>query len=201
MTRTYPVILFLTFVFISTIKVNAQFTPSQTRISTPYGPRTITTYQHSPLMRYGNIPADISQKYSFTIVLLNDSLVMDRGRININDSIHSITFKEKGTKTIYRPSETKELYRIMFDGTKFTGIPKDTCWLFKTEPGKINLYSCVAEKGVDLVTAIQSGDDGPIENITKARVIELVKLYPRLLALAEKGKLVKALRGYNKMKE
>jgi len=178
--------------------VNAQFAPSSMRISTPYGPRTIPTYQHSPMMLYRGGAGNPSIKYKFTVVLINDSIVKDKGRINIYDSVHSITFKDHGEKKTYKPSDTRELFRLTPEGMKLSGIPSDTCWLFKTETGKINLYSCIAEPGTDMVTAMQTGEDAGIESLDKEKVMELVKQYPRLLKMAEKGKLVKALRGYNK---
>lgn len=108
----------------------------------------------------------------------------DEGRINIYDSVHSIIFKEKGIKQTYKLSETKELFRITPDGMKMSGIPNDTCWLFKTEVGKVNLFSCIAEPNTDLITAMQIGNDAPIEKLDKREVIDLVKEYPRLLKFA-----------------
>lgn len=192
--------LFFFFLLCVTFSATAQFHSVPTRINTPYGPRTITTYQYSPTMQY-NGNRNPSQKYTFTVVLLNDSTITDKGRIKITDSIHSITFKEKGNKTTFKPFETKELYRFVSKGVKLSGIPADTCWLFKTEEGRVNFYSCVAELGTDLVTAIQIGDDSPITTLDKQKVMDIVSQYPRLLKLAKKNKLVKALRKYNNIQE
>lgn len=190
--------IFIAFFLGSIADIKAQFAPSSMRINTPYGPRTIQTYQHSPMMYYRGGSGNPSIKYEFTVVLTNDSIVKDKGRINIHDSVHSITFKEKGTKQTYKPSETKELFRITPDGMKMSGMPNDTCWLFRTEVGRVDLFSCIAEPKTDMITAMQVGSDTPVEKLDKQRVIDLVKKYPRLLKFAEKGKLVKALRGYNK---
>lgn len=189
---------FLLLCMLVTSSVSAQFVPVRTNINTPYGTRSITTYQYSPMRLYGG-SSNPSLKYNFTVVLLNDSVVKDRGRIDITDSVHSITFKEGKTKVTYTPGQTKELYRITVDGEKMSGIPADTCWLFKTEKGRVNLYSCVAEPGTSLITALQVGQDGPVESLTRERVIAIVKDHPSLLKLAQKDKLVRALRAYNKL--
>jgi hypothetical protein len=105
--------------------------------------------------------------YDFTVVLINDSIIKDKGRINIYDSVHSITFKEKGKKETYKPSDTKELFRITPDGMKISGVPNDSCWLFKTEIGKVNLFSCIAEPNTEMITAMQVGNEAPVEKLDK----------------------------------
>jgi hypothetical protein len=81
--------------------------------------------------------------YDFTVVLINDSIIKDKGRINIYDSVHSP------------------------DGMKISGVPNDSCWLFKTEIGKVNLFSCIAEPNTEMITAMQVGNEAPVEKLDK----------------------------------
>lgn len=178
------------------LNATCQFSPMRSTISTPGGKVPITYNVYTPGF-YGNSGVT-SNKYIFTVVLLNDSLVQGRTKINIKDSIRSVTFRKRKTKIIYKPTDTKQLYRITPKGDKIIGIPNDSCWLFKTGKGKINFFSYLAEPGTEAIIAMQVGDEGPIVPIQKKQVLLIVNEYPDLIKQAEKGKLIKALRGFNK---
>jgi hypothetical protein len=70
-------------------------------------------------------------------------------------------------------------------------------WLFKSESGRINAYSFLAEKGMDYLIAIQQGDEGPIVPLTKDNLLPMVGNDARLIKLVEKGKLMKAVQIFN----
>ena len=125
-----------------------------------------TSYIPSP--RYNNGNSNISAKYDFHFVLKNDSTFNATTRINITtDEDNSITVKIRKVKTTLFPEDTKSISRTTYDGQLLTGIPADSCWLFKTMSGKINTYSYLAEPGLDYVIAIQEGDQGKIVPLTK----------------------------------
>jgi len=124
------------------VSTQAQYSPPmpvRSTISTPYGNVPYTYYIPGVPMHYGN--TQISYKHPFTIILKNDSVVSDNVRINISEKQHSIKVKINKAEASYKPEHTKEIYRILPDGRKLTGIPADSCWLFKANAGKINSYS------------------------------------------------------------
>jgi hypothetical protein len=183
------------FVFISVYSRNifAQFITVPTKMSTPRGTITIPTQRYTPM--YYNYQNG-NRKHDFTIVLLNDSVVQAKTKINIGDSIHTLEWGKKENKTIIRPSETKEIYR-MDDGKKITGIPADSCWLFLVDDGKIKTYSITSETDYPLIQYMQKNETGPIMLLTKENMLEMVKDNEKASKLAEKGKLLKAISVYN----
>ena len=139
-------------------------------------------------------------KYNFTVVISDDSTITSRAKIDITDKQHAIPMKvKKGVKRSIFPKETKELYRILPSGKKLSGIPADSCWLFKSVTGKINVYSSLAELGYTYITAIQNGDDGPIVPLTKKNLEAIIGTpeNPRVLKLLEKNKLSQAIELFN----
>jgi hypothetical protein len=102
---------------------------------------------------------------------------------------------EWGKKRI-KPRDTKQLICIFSDGSRIVGFPADSCWLFKVVKGKINGYSFLPIKSQN-ITAIQAGDNAPIIPLTLSNLLPLIAEDPKAKALAQKGKLVKALNSYN----
>jgi hypothetical protein len=179
----------------------AQFgMPMTNTIRTPHGPVKITTYQpmastHMP-MYYGNAGVT-SVRYKFTIVLKNDSTITAYTKINTTDKTHTVKVKAKKESKIILPADTKEIYRINASGKKFSGMPTDSCWLFLSAKGKINTYSYLAEYGTLYAIAIQEGEDGPIQPLTKDNLMAMVGDDPRIKKMIEIGKYGKAIETYN----
>jgi len=167
-------------------------------IRTPYGNVKSSMHVPAPWMngyQYNDIE---SRKYLFTVVLRGGSTFVGKGRINITDSVHSITLKNDQESRVFYPYETTEIYRLGRDGEKITGIATDSCWLFKTDTGRINFYSFVAEPGTPFITAIERAGTGEILPFYAYYVKEMVAENEKALKLAKKGKLYKALIEYNK---
>jgi hypothetical protein len=176
------------------ISSKAQFS-TPTTIKTPYGNRTIWT--PGPGMRFPNYNQGfVNRKHNFTIVLLNDSSFEVKAKINIEDSVNSIKWGKSEEQHTIVPSETKEIYRTGVNG-KIRGIPKDSCWLFLIKPAKISTYSISSEMDNPLINFIQKGDDGEILPLLAINVEDMVSDNEKALALAKKGKLLKAIQKYN----
>lgn len=182
---------------LSITSVHAQYVPVPSTIRTPYGNVNTTTYQYMP-MYHGYGTGSMSLKHEFKIMLKNDSLITVNSRIDIQDSVHFIKYKVKGTQHVIKPEDTKEIYRYS-SGKKIMGIPTDSCWLFKADEGKINSYSYVAEEGLAYVVAIQDGDVGEIVPLTKDNLMYIIgDVDDKLMRLIEKHKFNKAIELFNK---
>lgn len=191
----------LTFASVIAIGCYAQFgsVPMNQTIRTPYGNQTITTYQHMPMYYYGNRQASV--KHTFTIVLSGDSSVTTNTKINISEKQHTMRVKTPVGKRTLFPSNTQEIYRITAMGKKLTGIPADSCWLFKVASGAINSYSHLAEEGYVYVIAIQNGNDAPIVPITRKNLEAILgeTIDPKVKKLIDKNNLTSAIERYNKL--
>ena len=192
-----PCLLFAYLIF-CTIKSNGQFVTVPTKISTPYGKVTIPTRQYAPWMHFNNGSAFSNPKYKFYIVLLNDSLVEAKARINIDDSINTLEWGKKEKKVVIKPTETKEIYRIDNFGKKISGIPHDSCWLFLVDTGRIRTYSVTSDIDYPLIGYIQKGKDEPILPLTKDNLLVMVAGNEKASRLAEKENLKRAINVYNK---
>jgi hypothetical protein len=176
--------------------VLAQFqVPVSTRMNTPYGPVTTTTYHNMPMFYGGGVT---SNKYAFTIILKNDSVIVTKTKIELG-KVHSVKVKRKGEKIEIKPEDTKELARLTYSGAVLKGIPADSCWLFRCGKGKINTYSSLAEEGTGYTVAIQDGENGPIVPLNKKNLENMIPVGSdeKIMKLIEKGKLVKAIDAYN----
>src|SRR5690606_1290221 len=169
--------------------------PVTTQILTPYVNLPHTYYVPS-VYRYYNL-GGISQKYEFTVVLTNEEELTFKAAIKLNDSIHSLTYKKRGEKRVITPQETREVFRLTRDGKRITGIPTDSCWLFKVVEGRINGYSYLASESAEYLSAFQVGD-GEILSLTKENLLPIVKDDPKRVKWVEKGRLGKAIVHYNK---
>lgn len=106
---------------------------------------------------------------------------------------------KKGVMRNIFPKETKEIYRILPSGKKFSGIPADTCWLFPAATGKINGYTDLPREGCLHLIAIQLGDS-PILPLTRKNMEAMIGpvTNPKLIELLDKGNLSEAVRQYNR---
>jgi hypothetical protein len=128
-----------------------------------------------------NFPIDLKgpradEYHNFTIVLKNDSIVTVKNLIHVEKDLDYITVKRRNKRIKIYPADTKELFWTQEEtGKKVTGVPTDSCWLFKTAEGRINAYSPKAELGNSLIVAIQKGEDSPIIPITKDILMKMVE--------------------------
>jgi hypothetical protein len=183
-----------------TFTASSQYMPART-ISTPYGPARLPAMgSPTPMRFYSYNYGPYSVRYSFTIVLKNDSTINAKTKIELKEDKDQVTIKNGKSKTVFTPSDTKSIYRITATGEKLTGIPADTCWLFKSKAGKINAYSAIAEPGLSYISAIQLGDDGPILPINKENLLEMVQENEKAVQYVEKKKLTKAIEVFNEVK-
>jgi hypothetical protein len=63
--------------------------------------------------------------------------------------------------------------------------------------GKIIAYSSLAEYTYDYVTAVQQHEGAPILPLRKETLRLMVGDDPKILALIDRGKLIRALKAYN----
>jgi hypothetical protein len=189
--------LFLTNLFAFPIAGFSQFVTVPTKINTPYGKVTVPTQQYAPWMHHNNYSGYSNQKHRFHIVLLNDSIIEAKASINISDSVHYLEWGKREKKTIIKPAETKEIYRMDFYNKKITGIPHDSCWLFPVDTGKIRTYSIVSDIDYPLIAYIQEGNEKPILPLAKENLLPMVSGNKKAIKLAEKEKLLKAIDVYN----
>jgi len=179
-----------------TLTASGQFVSVPTKVSTPRGNVTVPTQVYLPMYHnYSNRPTN--KKHVFTIVLLNDSTLEAKAKINISDSVHSLKWGKKENERIIMPSDTKEIYRIADDGRKITGLPRDSCWIFLVEEGRIRKYSITSETDYPTVAFIQKEGIGSIVSLTKENLLGMVGDNERAVSLAKKGKLLKAIDLYN----
>lgn len=176
--------------------------PITTPMQTPYGNVPYTNFVVQPRYNFktSNKYSANSMTYEFRVVLKNDSSFSSKAKINLKDGKHhTIVIKGKKEKIAFSPSDTKSVSRVTMEGVKIPGIPADSCWLFKTYTGKINVYSFLAELGTAYAIAIQDGADGTIKPLTKENLLEIVEYdNPKVHELIEKGNLIEAIKLYNK---
>ena len=172
----------------------AQFSTPMT-IKTPYGNRTIYT-PGTGMKFYNYNQGFVNRKHTFTVVLLNDSTFEVKAKINIEEDVNSIKWGKGGQQHIIVPSQTKEIYRNGINA-KIRGIPRDSCWLFLIKEGKISTYSVSSEMDNPLINYIQKGEGGEILPLQNMNVEGMVMDNEKALALAKKGKLLKAIEKYN----
>lgn len=169
--------------------------PQTTTIRTPYGNVNHTTCTRMPMYNYG-ATGPISNKYDFYIVFKDSTQEVTRTRISL-DSINTVTIKEKKDERVVKPSETKELYRILPNGMRFSGQPADSCWLFLCYKGKINAYSNLAEEDLTYAIAIQKGTD-PIVPLTATELEKMIDSNdPKMDKLLKRRKYSQVIKAYN----
>lgn len=176
----------------------AQF--NTTTIRTPYGNTKVMTYTPQRLNYYGQGAITETSKYEFTVVLQGDTTIVAKAKIDLSTTPDTMRIKVNGKKRDIVPSETKEVFRVMPDGYKLSGIPTDSCWLFNViDRKKINAYSDNPVRGYMYVIAIQSGDDGVILPLTIDNLKKLIGETddPKLLKMIEKKKVLSALARFN----
>lgn len=172
------------------------YIPVTTTIKTPHGNVNQVNYINDRTYSYRNAPTE-TMTFDLKIVLLNDSVLSEDSKINFSEHVHFITVKHGKTKTIIKPSETKEVYRYSSTGRKIAGIPVDTCWLFLVGKGKINSYSQFPYEAYPVIVAIQTAS-GPIVPLNKKNLLVMMDTNDvKLLRLIDRHKFDKAINLYN----
>jgi len=148
-------------------------------------------------MRFPNYSQGfVNRKHNFTIVLLNDSSFEVKAKINIEDSVNSIKWDKGEEHRTITPSETKEIYRSSIKG-KIRGVPRDSCWIFLVEKGKISTYSVSSDiENYPMINYIQKSD-GDIVSLNSTSLENMVSDNEKALVLVKKGKFLKAIEKYN----
>jgi hypothetical protein len=139
-----------------------------------------------------------SRPYIFTVVFKDSTKISKLSKIDEHNGQFFLAIDQPGEMRAIQPSETLELSRYSEQDGIYKGMATDSCWLFKVEEGKINLYSVLPENESRFVVALQRGDDGPILPLTIANVKEAIKDDEELLEKLNEKKLVGALMKYNK---
>ena len=187
--------------FIATIFLNISiysFSQHQMTMSTPKGPIKIdlmfpnhpTNFHYIKLSKKTRFKS--KEEYEIRVLLQNDSVIIDAGKLDTIREKQTITFKNK----VITPNETKEIVFPVDEDDFLKGIPKDSCWLFKTTSGAINAYAIFPQIDTKEIVAIQKLK-GEIIPFSKELLIEWLKLDPKAVKLAEKDKYLEAIKVYN----
>jgi hypothetical protein len=147
-------------------------------------------------------------RYEYTVQFKDSTRLTFRSRIH-SDTIAKVSYLSFEDKTKPReaadrqrrilPSETIYVSRLDRSGVFIQGFPTDSCWLFRIESGKINIYSFLSEVSIntDYITAIQLGE-GPVEPLSEARLREMLQGDEKALKFLEKKNYYRAIREFNK---
>lgn len=178
----------------------SQMIPIQSTMKTPYGnvPYThyVNTGSYTNYYRSYGVP---NYKYTFTVVMNDGNKFLIKSNMNFTDSVTSLVYKENGVVKYLTPSQTTSIFRTSdTGGSKVIGIPADSCWFFNVLEGELSGYSQVSEQTTAYITAFQEGENGEILSLTKENLMPIVGGDPKRKKLVEKGKLVQAMKMYNK---
>lgn len=178
--------------------VNAQFGP--TIIRTPYGNVTVNTPSY-PLFPIWAPHGMRMKKYDYTVLLKSGEVYKGRGKIQQYKGKSYIKFYSGKRFRLFNPADTKSISMVTSMGRKMIGIPSfnDSCWLFKVYEGKISKFAIIPEWASPYVSAIQKNKKKPPKQLSKENVLEMVKENPDALQKAKKGKLIDAIRIYNRV--
>jgi hypothetical protein len=190
-------IVFVLLLLLTASFAQAQFTPINSTISTPYGKTTVTTYRYSPTHTPSNGKGYRLGKRKYIITLKNDSTIRPKAELNLTDSTSFIEMKHKKTTINIVPAQTKEIWITNVFGEECYGIPSDSCWLFRITKGIIALYVPDPDMLPGNAIAIQKGD-GPILPFTRTNLFNFIKGDEKALELAKKDLFLKAIEQYNK---
>ena len=87
--------LLIAMLFLYSTQTFGQFTTVPTKINTPRGPVTVKTTQPAPWLKFHHYPSKSgNKKHKFYVVLLNDSVINVKAKINIKDTVHFLTWFE-----------------------------------------------------------------------------------------------------------
>ena len=194
--RAYTILLILVVLF--TMDSFSQFTTVPSTFSTPRGNIKIENLRYTGPVKIYMIKLSKKKRfnpkdeYEIRILLQNDSVIMNAGKLETKDGKQTITFDS----LVITPNETKEIVFPNEEGEYLKGIPKDTSWIFKTTTGIINAYAVTPSIDTKEIVAIQKLT-GEIVPFSKELLIEWLKLDTKAVKLAEKDKYLEAIKLYN----
>ncbi len=149
-----------------------------------------------------------NNEYDFTIKL-KDTVIKAHSRIYVDAPLHkaflvyedlSVSKKDPRRKLKVYPDQTTIVSRVEPTTNQVvTGMPTDSCWLFKVVSGKINLYSQLSQtKGLSTqyIKAYQIGE-GPVMKLDSTALSQLVKSDQKAYDLVGKNDFYKAVIKYN----
>lgn len=194
----YAISIFI-FALLTSTQTFAQFLPPTT-IRTPYGSTTVGSY--TP--RFYSFNNTYSSKFTFFIVLKNDSTLMVNSKIKFRSSNKpsEISWKENGKKYTVTPDQTKEIYRIDVKRNKIRGIPQDSCWLFLIDTAKIDkkikLYSMTSDISSPTISHFKLDKMNTILPLQKSTLEPYAQENEKAKKLVSKNQLLKAIEELNK---
>jgi len=193
-------ISFFLFTLLTSIQAFAQFLPPTT-IRTPYGNVT-TPGSYTP--RVYSFDNAYSSKFTFFIVLKNDSTIVANSKIKFrsSDKPSEISWKENGRKYTVTPDQTKEIYRIDVKRNKIRGIPQDSCWLFLIDTAKVDkkikLYSMTSDISSPTISHFKVDKMNDILPLQKSTLAPHAQENEKAKKLVSKNQLLKAIEELNR---
>jgi len=181
-------------------QVFAQFSPPSS-MRTPGGN---VTFPGSYTPRAYNFNNAYSSKFTFFIVLKNDSTIVANTKIKFrsNDKPSELSWKENGKKYSVTPNETKEIYRIDVKRNKIRGIPQDSCWLFLIDTAKIEkkikLYSMTSDISSPTISHFKLDKMDAILPLQRSKLEPYVEGNEKAKKLLSKNQLLKAIEEFNR---
>ncbi|POY38361.1 hypothetical protein C3K47_02895 [Solitalea longa] len=142
------------------------------------------------------------KSYSFKVILKDSSELKCKSKIYFSDSVTYILYKSEKTGDSIKitPKETQNiLMDDVFLSKNIEGISTDSCWLFKTIKGKINVYSfypMAPKNSTETIAYLQKGD-GPLVRYSPKQLLRMVGKNKRSVKLCVKQKYMDALTQYN----
>lgn len=186
------------------LNANAQFMPVPSTMSTPYGNIHTTNYVYTPMFhRYGGTART---EGSFNVTFLDSTQKIVKGIICIDSpscylkwTDKSVDKKDSGRiKKIY-PSQTISLGIAGTYGS-IVGKNADSCWLFKSVKGRINVYTALPwdpDVLTDAMILYIQKEDGPLLQMNETNLGELLKDNEKAYGFFKKKKYLKAINKYN----
>jgi hypothetical protein len=188
---------------------------AQARFTTPsYTPRFNPVFQP---MQFNNYYGTVSTRHKFKIVFADGTDTIVYSIIHADTPSYYLLLENKSVKKkdsarfrrIY-PPQTKYIVRLdrynvardKYDDIVSEGLTTDSCWLFKDIDGKVSAYTPLAEDDVEdgFLRYIQK-DKGPLIEINKKNLKEMLEPNEKAAGQAERGKYAKAIRTFNKSGE
>lgn len=185
---------------------------AQGHFNTPtYTPRFNPVFRP---MQFNNYYGTVSIKHKFKIVFTDGTDTTVYSTIHADTPSYYLLLENKSVKKkdsarfrkIY-PNQTKYIVRLdkysvsrdKYEETVSQGLTTDSCWLFKDIDGKVSAYTPLSEDDVDdgFLRYIQK-DNGPLIEINKVNLEEMVKDNEKAARQAQKGNYTKAIKTFNK---
>jgi hypothetical protein len=164
--------------------------------------------QNARFAQYNQLSVNNEDPYTFR-VFFKDSTKMFVNSFIYSDSVKHSFYIVAVDKSLPEtdPNREQKIYPdqtssiIQFnDNGNLSGVPTDSCWLFKVISGKINIYSKIPKnKGLknEMITAAQIGT-GPIDRFFPLVLYPVIKEDKAALNEWDKYSFINAIKRYNK---